>query len=296
MLTLQCPQPLRTARLDKKLAVFVGAGASIGLGYPDWKTLVQNMVSNADEILDRTKRTLALDACEKADAAQLKVIISVLQDLYYQLEPRSEAQEYYEKCVAGALTQTMPAQGENDAGSKPTLHDSLLKLCPKLIVTTNIDLEFERAIKRAGGNWSSRSVSQFSKEDLESSDFSQVVYLHGRIGEWKDIVLSTDEYYRTYYERSDARSLLRFLFSDFSVLFIGFGMGDEQILEELHRTRPREDQARYALLATGHHLYDLFCVLDVEVLAYKCEGNQHEGLQATVERWASPMPVVDNDE
>jgi len=125
------------------------------------------------------------------------------------------------------------------------------KLIPKIfsqtssirIVTTNQDLMLTSSLKVLGNK-----IDEYIGPALPLGDnFSGLVYLHGTVYKFNEMVLTDIDFGHAYLSRGWARRFLLHLFNKYTVLFIGYGHEDT-VLKYLARGLPTEGAKRFAFI------------------------------------------------
>ena len=211
------PEPLMAALRNRKLVVFAGAGVSM------------NSPSNLPDFKNLTRRV--------AEWAMVPKIEGETDDAYLGRLQRNNV-EVHEQ-VAEFLTEDQP---------KPnSLHHDLLRIYrrqgqPK-IATTNFDLLFEAVEQEP-------PPTTYSAPTLPPGHrFQGIVHLHGTTNQPLDMVLSDADVSVAYLHEGWALTFLKQLFTEFTVLFIGYSH-DDTLMQYLARGMPAQadaDQQRFAL-------------------------------------------------
>lgn len=215
------PDGLLAALRDGRLVVFAGAGVSMGAPahLPSFRGLARRVADGA---------ILAIGDAEAEDR-----FLGRLKE-------------------SGVDVHRRAAQLLQSDGLQPTgLHGSLLGLYTKAedvrIVTTNFDRLFEQSF--AGIFNTEPRV--FNAPDLPLARRLQgITHIHGTVCEPSEMVLTDRDFGQAYLTESDgwARRFLVDLFSNFTVLFVGYSHNDT-IMNYLSTALPRDDNhARYALI------------------------------------------------
>ena len=192
---------IKEASKQGRLVVFVGAGVSNNSGVPTWGKLISAMK----------------DGCGANNETDDLKIAQLYKDA------RGD-KEYMDK-VKEVLMHNKVAPN--------VIHESILKLKPSHIITTNYDNLLEQEI-----------VKEFKQFDVirEDSDMPNMSYpnslikMHGDFDK-NNIVLTEEDYYN--YEKNFPliRSFILSLFASKLVVFIGFSFSDlnlKMILNDLH--------------------------------------------------------------
>lgn len=105
-------------------------------------------------------------------------------------------------------------------------HKNIVELFPKnniKIVTTNYDLMFEEICKELDIKTDIYSTPAFPR----GNNFSGIVHLHGRVGDFENMILTDSDFGKAYMVYGEASTFLSQLFnSDYTVLFIGYSYND----------------------------------------------------------------------
>lgn len=216
-----------------ELIVFVGAGASMLCGSPDWRGFANKVVDTleghgvlrfleAEQLrgLGDARRTLSV----AMELAKKKEIAINYDEILHPSVPHPEGLELYKL---------------------------LAKLRP-VFVTTNYDKwldeihvdelpmagssakEFEFA-KLPGARKSYFDKEQFSSALLLERE--AVIHLHGSYMQPDSMVVSLKDYI-LHYSHSGVRELIQEMFRKYTVLFVGYGLAELEILENIVRYNP----------------------------------------------------------
>lgn len=264
---------------------FVGAGCSWTQGYPTWKQLALNIAQftrtkfpeRASEVpCVREVLTWYGDCDKSCPSEQLTLWIGKCMTI---LETKPELYEQF-------LIDQFDLQVERQASASNPYPD-LFKLDIHRFVTTNYDLELERQLLKdpdrhleskddklkalsptAGRRGPLRSFSQYSKK---VSDFEQlalfalakvrgqedaVFHCHGRYDEPEHLIATEAQYQRWYLSDQDSsrrtfRQTIELLLESNPLLFVGYGLADDDLLRPLRyiKALERGHQLRRPLFA-----------------------------------------------
>ncbi len=215
------PEQLLNALRDGRLVVFAGAGVSMGAPahLPSFRRL-------AEKVADGTGQFIGNDEPEDRFLGRLK--------------------------DRGTDVHRIAADVLQPDASKPTeLHRNLLRLygAPDdvRIVTTNFDLLFEQSA--AALFHSDPQLFQGPALPV-GSRFQGIVHLHGSVANPKEMVLTHRDFGRAYLTESDgwARRFLVDLFTNYTVLFVGYSHSDTIMTYLTPALPPDAAQRRFALI------------------------------------------------
>ena len=297
---------LREAAARTTLVPFIGAGASVLAGCPGWK-----------EFADKSLRWLV---------AQGKFSYSQL-DQISQLHPRVKlslarniANEHKTNIAYRDILHPKPPR-ESVTGQR--LYNALFRLST-IIVTTNYDVWLDERLPAptptavptgAPAHLTAAPMNVvYRPEQISPALLSQpntVIHLHGSVLDPITMIMTTSDYINQYaaYNRSSrdpqtenpVLTFLEFLFRHRTVLFIGYGLEELEILEYVLTKGPRGagEVRHYMLQGFFSHEETLVRNLDtyyrnecgIELLPFRRDEKDWEQLLDVIERFADGMPA-----
>jgi tetratricopeptide (TPR) repeat protein len=242
---------------------FVGSGCSAPLGYPTWKKLVCDVIK---ETADRHPKTELETRLRGIHSRLLATDFPVARDLIFYL---GLCQSYVDvhSLIFDAIGKAAKAA---DRGSSHNPYRALRGLPIERFVTSNYDLELEAMIDPEGDGQYERSLTQEGHYHgslaalavVGSPDLRDAVFhCHGRFDVRESIIASEADYQQWYLTQRDPtastfRQSLDLLFGSNPVLFLGFGMEDDDLLRPLrvfNADNPERKESRllFALNESG---------------------------------------------
>lgn len=120
-----------------------------------------------------------------------------------------------------------------------SLHEALVKLDQRLVVTTNFDKLYESAWSAINAGLAYfPGVTYVIDRDIFStfrSNRSHIIKLHGSIDDLSSMVFSYSDYAKKAFGNSEYQKFLDLIFIKYTVLFVGFSMKDPAIRSVLQR-------------------------------------------------------------
>ncbi|KEK22894.1 DUF4020 domain-containing protein [Bacillus gaemokensis] len=240
-----------------KLVLFVGAGVSMK---------GKSNLPNFDDLVDEIAETL-----------------------YVEKREITEPHDYYLGKIAKTKDVHQVARDLVDVkNSKPNpLHYAIPRLfsvdTAVRIVTTNFDQHFTTVIGEMN-----RDINIYYAPALPTGRaFKGLAYIHGNVEQEKENLILTDgDFGRAYLTEGWARRFLVDLFSNYTVLFIGYSHNDP-VMKYLATGLPPSTR-RYAFVAQGDNTYH-WEHLGVRPIVYPNKSNNHQALVKAVKRWAELM-------
>jgi tetratricopeptide (TPR) repeat protein len=266
----------------------VGSGCSAPLGYPTWRGFATEVVdltlealgsgssaptdkAHLERVLRFKKR---LGASPLLDSEEVMFFIGTCRKI---LDSRPYSEGSYLRYLQGRF---QPPMREGEIEHSP--HRALLYLPIYRFVTTNYDCELELALgrergiawksfigasRRGGGKGARLSFTQemanfdqmacFALAGIDDAE-NMVFHCHGRYDEPEAIIATELDYQKWYLSERPAIApvflqTLDLLFNSNPILFVGYGLGDEDLLRPLRRIaavtpEKREFRLLFALL------------------------------------------------
>lgn len=199
---LNIPKELKDAIKNDKLVIFAGAGTSMQFGFPDWKTLVNNVLKNIDSELFNGMT----EGLNKGWLTPINALDTLVD------KHRTE--------ILKELSNSFKINNKTDLSK----HKKILTLSSK-IITTNFDKAFENAEESPNmiPYKSSFKISQLQGED------KYIFKIHGCIDYPEDCILSSEQYEKHYSSNNTSIFELKKIISENTILFIGFSMSDPYV-------------------------------------------------------------------
>lgn len=247
----------------------VGAGCSVPRGYPTWTRFARDLVEltlreldgrapAAQARIERVARLGEILDTEPALRSQaVTFYVSECQRILADLgRPQADPFPDYIRQTFG------PHGSEGDPRHDP--YAALLRLPLRRFVTTNYDCELERALHRQRGvPWERFGIpaegeagavsgptlsftqqpanrdqlALFALAGVEGTE-DMVFHCHGRFDDPGSIVAGEADYQRWYLDQGSAEArtfhqTIELLFSSNPILFVGYGLGDEDLMRPL---------------------------------------------------------------
>lgn len=181
-----------------RLSLFVGAGVSKPVGFPDWWGLLAELA---------TKAELTIDPTEKDPLRAATPIVAAFGPAYHET-------------MAGLLG------GENPQHAIG--HALLAGLQVRQMVTTNFDCCLERALDSSlEGEGRYRVLTR----KLADSSVPWLLKLHGDLAQPGSLVLTEQDYEKQRQDYQALYGVVQGLMLTSHLLFVGFGLTDQNFLE-----------------------------------------------------------------
>ncbi len=238
---------------------FVGAGLSVPFGFPQWGKFLLDCCSHNSSIQDEVENILNSgkpDCYEVAASYLSEELTKENPDFFYQ-----KIQEVFNKDI--------PSRPE----SPIMLFRSLFK---KSIITTNFDKVIEECI-----HYESIFTSQEDKfsEILKGSTYPIVLKLHGDVSNTKDIILTKEQYDKSYLNDPKFQEKFTDLLKCKTFLFLGCSLDQDRTMEFMSRSKSLESTRyikNYAFMASPAFRFQNIKVKTKEIQEEEASAKQTE--------------------
>jgi hypothetical protein len=289
---MSIPKSLVEAVREHRVVPFVGAGVSVGVKrdlFPAWKSL-----------LDGLAGFMADERVEEREVKRVRGLV-MADELVLAAEAAHRALGPY--LFHGFLRRHYRRQRPEDANLDVVR--GIWALRPPLVITTNYD-----SVLRWGGPAEVQIVANDQHEELAllgedaKRDWPWIWHLHGTIERMATVILAGRDYKRLYEkdERNRVASYERALFelqktlASRSLLYIGFGLTDPYVLEQIAHVL---DLSRgnvapsYALMKQGQgNRGDLWENYNVRLIEYEDHGAPLAALLQEIAGQAFDAPMA----
>jgi hypothetical protein len=286
------PQEIEMAANECNLVVFIGAGVSKLVGCPSWDEF-------ADSVLDQlaTDGHLSFSDVQQLSCLDAKKRLSIADQI-----AESKGYQFDYKTII---------EPRKKIDSK--VYDYLINIgC--VYVTTNYDRFLDNpltVIKSSQVADQSTSQSQSMRELVCQPDQLMpsvlrkpggVIHLHGSIEKPETMIVSTTDYL-THYSDERVITFLTELFETNTVLFIGYGLEETEILEHIFRKirRDKDKSTRKIFMLQGFyshqektysHLYDYYKKsFQVYLCPFNLDQRNYKQLEKVIEEWSSKLKI-----
>lgn len=277
------PPELKRAAENKELAIFIGAGVSRLYGCDGWKELALNLIKvcSKSKCPDGSSVISYKEMDYLSKENNYKKVITICKSLLKE----ADLFEAYVDCLKKSMRHEEQFKDNN-------VFDFLYRmgLGGGLYLTTNADSHFSKKF----GERLYYKESHFAQDKIDSSF---LYHLHGTIRDINSLVFTVPEYLEKYSENNpNYIRFLRSVFNSYTVLFVGYGLEELEILEfmatktQLNNSNPVTKRFLLFPLFKGEdnilrNEKAYFKSFGIELKAFEKDQNGYEQLVEVIKSW-----------
>jgi hypothetical protein len=295
------PPAILEAAAAGKLVVFIGAGASRIIGCPSWKKFALLQLKDL-----REKGAINYYEYKSLEELDARKLLSICRTVYQE-----------KNLLRGGLTSFFG--GDEELIKKHGRLYEKLYAFNAIFVTTNYDDHLDReankplplppSVSEDSGQENGATVIArrgkvvTPKDGLLISDLNNgnVIHLHGATNDEGSTVITIVDYIKHYEYGSRAAVLLEKIFSEYTVLFVGYGLEEYEVMEFIiSKTQTVRNEVRhfmlYPIFKKESNLLEFqrkyYSELGVELVPYSKDHNGYEQLVNVIEEWSSQIGPI----
>lgn len=262
------PDSLVAEIAERRCIVFLGAGASAGC------------VDPASGARPPGWEQLLLDALATVRDPDIPALVESLIEKEQYLDA---AEIIFSRIEAADARKFFRARFYKPHYEKSEIHELVLELDPKIVITTNYDEIYDNycASGLARDGYSVRRYYEDNVLDEIRSTARLVIKAHGCITDTSKMVLTRSQYFLARSKYPGFFAILDSLFLVNTLLFVGYRLSDPDIalvLETAQLSVPAR-HPHYALVPSGRHVaitQAMRSTYNVRLLEYPAPGGDHE--------------------
>jgi len=267
---------------DEKICFFLGAGTSKLIGCKGWKEI-------ASKLVERCYQLGCISFKEKDSILRIDNPKKVITICYNLLCKFNHEKKFFDE-IERALNP------DSDLIRKYNIYDELRGISA-IYITTNIDNHFDKPF----GN----RIIYKEQDFLETNIFPDELYkIHGTI-EKRDSVIFTVPKYLKRYRNPNFQAFLQRIFRTYSIVFLGYGLEEFEILDFLMEKFSEENSQRNHWILLPYYEsegylkdYDegYFSPLGINVVGYKKDDEGYRQLYKVIKKWNNEIKQISKQE
>jgi len=206
----QIPEKMREAVNQRKLVIFLGAGASRLLGCRSWEQL-------SHDLLDLCFKNEFINFKEKETLSKIKDNKKLISICKYLLSEKNNKAELFNEAVRKAL------EARADCLEKQNIYAEL-KDFRAIFVTTNADKYLSEQFREKQVKY---ELQNFLANEIDTEN---IYHIHGSERDMNSIIFTVDKYIERYNDNQFSK-FIRKIFNEYTVLFIGYGLAEFELFD-----------------------------------------------------------------
>ena len=290
------PPEIIDAAVNRKLAIFMGAGVSRILGCKSWNELANDLINTCFNT-------------KKSDGSGSRLINYKEMQTLSQMEDPKKVITICERILEfNGLKDEFYESIKKSLDARPELIESRdvykeIYGIPALFISTNADTHLH---KKFDENLNLSTILYKCKDfDPENLVISKIYQIHGTILDTDSLIFTVPAYIELY-NNKNFRDFLNKIFTDFVVLFVGYGLGEFEVIDFLiskNGSHSIESEKNFILLLFFQNEENILEFqryyhkpLGIKVIPYAIDENGYDQLFNVLKYWnekiSSETPVI----
>jgi len=266
------PQQIIEAAENKQLAIFVGAGLSRFMGCSSWEELAENLLKKCEVegLLNNYEKTVL------SQSADFKKTITICNRLLENDERFMDE-----------MRKSLNDDKVGDATVDLKIYRDLFSL-NGLIITTNADRHIDQVYLP-----DNIFIDEFSSST--PVDNTHLYKIHGSITDPNSLIFTVEGYLKRYTDSEYGR-FLEEIFTKYTVLFLGYGMSEFELMDYLFSSIQGNSRRHYFLKDYFTHeqrIYEFdqmyFDDLGVDLIPYAKDTIGFQQLPKVIDEWVQEI-------
>ncbi len=276
----EVPQAIIDAVNNKELVVFIGAGVSRIIGCMGWAQLAKNLIELCYRTKKKGKTETLINYKERETLLQEndhKKIITITHGILSKNDSEDKFYEEFDKSL----------KSKEELKNDFDIYREIFGL-RGINITTNADKHYDLQFIAPNRIF---NVDDFSSE----LDITKLYQIHGSQDNRESLVFTVPQYIQRY-NKPKFKNFLETVFSKYTVLFLGYGMSEFEILDFLitkyGKPKGAKELKHYILLpfysAEENILQfeqEYYGDMGIQVIGYEKDENGYNQLYYVIKKW-----------
>jgi hypothetical protein len=215
----EVPQAIIEAVNNDKLVVFIGAGVSRIIGCMGWSQLAANLINICFTTTNKEKMGTCISFKEKESLEKEIDHKKVITICHHILCKKNNLEEIFFKEFNKSL------ESDNEKEIKYNIYKEIFGL-RGINITTNADKHYDKQFIPANRIF---DIKEFLPSTIDRNKLYQI---HGSQDSRESLVFTVPEYIHRYNNKG-FKDFLKTVFTNYTVLFLGYGMSEFELLDFL---------------------------------------------------------------
>ncbi len=278
----EVPSEIKEAVNNGTLAVFIGAGVSRIIGCDGWDALAKKLLNKCHEkdiINFKDLNTLS-------QISDHKKTITICHHLF---KNNGHTDDFFEE-----MKSSLKEGDDRPNINIPNIYDDIINL-GGLFITTNADTHFDRLFNRPNILY---NTSNFEANRLDNTN---LYHIHGSIIYPNSLIFTVSDYMKRYSD-PEFQEFLQKIFDKYTVLFLGYGLSEFEILDFILRKNLRNPKLppKHFMLAPFYkdeknilrYEQPYYNDLGINIIAYEKDENGYRQLNEVIKYWNEEIHLV----
>lgn len=293
------PNEIKDAASKGKLVIFVGAGASRIIGCPSWQSFAMHHLKNLFD-----EGMINFHEYSHLSKEEPRKLLSICFNIYAE-----------EKLLPLRTRDVLQADPKKLA--EYPIYDDLYSF-NSIYVTTNYDMYLDQAAAKVAGSIPEplgstepsgvvatkpelQIVSAIDELLISKLNNGTIIHLHGSAENESDLIITLTDYMMHYTPGSNPAVFLEEIFKSYTVLFVGYGLEEYEILEFMiskSNQNPGTIQhyMLYPVFRSESQLLkfqdNYYADLGIKLIPYPKDNNGYDQLANVIKEWAKQVGHV----
>jgi len=278
----EVPKAIVEAVNNDKLVVFIGAGVSRIIGCMGWSQLASNLINICFTSQNKYNTGTCISFKEKESLEQNydhKKVITICHDILCK-------QNGLEKVFFEEFNKSLESNEEKEVEND--IYKEIFGL-RGINITTNADKHYDKYFLEANRIF---NINEFSPFSIERNKLYQI---HGSQDNRDSLVFTVPEYIQRY-NNQKFKDFLKKVFTDYTVLFLGYGMSEFELLDflitKLGSINENKEIKHYTLLPfySGEENIlsfeqSYYNLMGIQVIGYEKDEKGFQQLYDVLRKW-----------
>ncbi|PAF49312.1 hypothetical protein BKH43_06945 [Helicobacter sp. 13S00401-1] len=289
----ELPDVLKEAANNRKLAVFVGAGISRFIGCSGWRELADNLLKRCCKeglINYFEQHMLAKDSDIKKIITICNALLSKKKCIFMDEIKRSLNDDVVNQYISKTLDSNKLGEYERDR----QVYKDIFSL-GAVFVTTNVDRHIDTMFEKSNIFYKQEDFRPILS-DKNFMNQNRLYKIHGSIVDEDSLVLDVIQYKERYAD-DGVIQFLQSLFQNYHVLFLGYGLGEFELLNHIVKTDSDNEKHFYlnGYFTSEKRLcgieQEYFSKLGITLIPYSKDNIGYVQQKAILEKWANDIKL-----
>lgn len=291
------PTAIKEAVNNDSLAVFIGAGVSRIIGCMGWRQLANNLINVCFNTKNKQGTSTCINFKEKETLSQNNDHKKTITICHYILKENGLEELFFSE-LNNAFEIKKKEEKQKD-GTYLDIYKELYGL-RGLFITTNADKHFDDKFA------ANRIIYNIEAFDKDTIDRTKLYHIHGCQDKRDSLIFTVPQYIHRYNHKGFRKFLYK-VFNHYTVLFVGYGMSEFELLDFLITKFDNEKDSDNQPKELKHFIlkpfykgeenilsFDQFYYnqMGIQVIGFEKDERGHSQLYEVIKHWNKEINMV----